>query len=119
MEKTIIDERTSWEYELIDDLYYPTGRVQRGDVMTPSEPPVDNGPEEAMTIRIWGQRHLHFIRQYKKSLYFDLFVWTFDFCCLLSGGCLPGLHVNRPLIDVIRGLVFSFVLFPRCFSFAD
>ena len=27
MEKTIIDERTGWEYELKGEQYYPTGRV--------------------------------------------------------------------------------------------
>ena len=29
MEKYIIDERTGWEYELIGEQYYPTGRVMR------------------------------------------------------------------------------------------
>lgn len=72
MEKTIIDERTGWEYELNGDHYYPTGRVQRGGVMTPSEFPEDNDPREEKPIGIWGQRHLRYIRQYKKSLYCDL-----------------------------------------------
>ena len=74
MEKTIIDERNGWEYELIGEQYYPTGRVMRNGVMTPSELPEDNGPGEEKPIGIWGQRHLRYIRQYKKSLYFDLFV---------------------------------------------
>ena len=74
MEKMIIDERIGWEYELKGDYYYPTGRVQRDGVLTPSELPEDNGPEEAKPVGVWGQRHLRYIWQYKKSLYFDLFV---------------------------------------------
>ena len=74
MEKTIIDERTGWEYELIGEQYYPTGRVMRDGALTPSELPEDNGPGEEKPIGIWAQRHLRYIRQYKKSLYFDLFV---------------------------------------------
>ena len=74
MDKTIIDERTGWEYELKGGYYFPTGRVQRDGEMTPSELPEDNGPEEAKPVGVWGQRHLRYIRQYKKSLYFDLFV---------------------------------------------
>ena len=74
MEKTIIDERTGWEYELKGEQYYPTGRVMRNGVMTPAEMPEDNAPEEEKSIGIWGQRHLRHIRQYKKSLYFDLFL---------------------------------------------
>ncbi len=73
MERFIIDERTGWEYELISELYYPTGRVMRNGVTMPSELPKNNEPEEE-TIGIWGQRHLRYIRQYKKSLYFDLYV---------------------------------------------
>ena len=74
MEKTIIDERTGWEYELKGDYYYPTGRVIRNGALTPSELPEDNGPEEEKPIGVWGQRHQRYIQQYKKSLYFDLFV---------------------------------------------
>ena len=74
MDKTIIDERTGWEYELKGGYYFPTGRVQRDGEMTPSELPEDNGPEEEKPVGVWGQRHLRYIRQYKKSLYFDLFV---------------------------------------------
>lgn len=74
MEKMIVDERTGWEYELKDDYYYPTGRVMRNGALTPSELPEDNEPGEEEPIGIWGQRHLRYIRQYKKTLYFDLFV---------------------------------------------
>ena len=72
--KWIIDERTGWEYELQGDYYYPTGRVQKNGVMTPGEPHEDDEPEEEMLIGIWGQRHLRYLRQYKKALYLDLFV---------------------------------------------
>ena len=74
MEKTIIDERSGWEYELIGEQYYPTGRVIRNGVLIPSEPPNDNGPEEEKQVGIWGQRHLRYIRQHNKRLYFDLYM---------------------------------------------
>ena len=74
MKKTIIDERTGWEYELIGEQYYPTGRMMRNGALTPSELPDENEPGEEKPIGIWGQRHLRYIRQYKKSLYLDLFV---------------------------------------------
>ena len=74
MEKYIIDERTGWEYELIGDQYYPTGRVMRNGTLTPNELTEDNGPGEEKPIGVWGQRHLRYIRQYKKSLYLDLFM---------------------------------------------
>ena len=74
MEKMIIDERTGWEYELIGEQYYPTGRVMRNGVLTPSELPEDNGPGEEKPIGVWGRRHLRYIRQFKKSLYLDLFL---------------------------------------------
>ena len=70
--KRIIDERTGWEYELQGDYYYPTGRVQKNGVMTPSEMPEDDVPDTEYNIGIWGRRHLRYIRQNKKSLYFDL-----------------------------------------------
>ena len=74
MEKYIVDEHTGWEYELIGEQYYPTGRVRKNGVMTPSEPPEDNEPEEETPVGVWGQRHLRYLWQYKKSLYFDLFM---------------------------------------------
>ena len=72
MKKMIIDERNGWEYELNGDYYYPTGRLLQNGMVTPES--IDNEPEEVMPVGIWGQRHLRYIRQYKKSLYFDLFV---------------------------------------------
>ena len=74
MEKYIVDEHTGWEYELIGEQYYPTGRVRKNRIMTPSKPPEDDDQEEEMPVCIWGQRHLRHIRQYKKSLYLDLFM---------------------------------------------
>ena len=74
MAKTILDKHTGWEYELQGDYYYPTGRVQKNGVMTPSEPPEDDEPEEEKPVGVWGQRHLRYLRQYKKSLYLDLFM---------------------------------------------
>ena len=74
MEKYIVDERTGWEYELQGDYYYPTGRVQKNGVMTPNDQPEDNEPEEEIPVGVWGQRHLRYLRQYKKSLCFDLFI---------------------------------------------
>ena len=75
MEKTIIDERTGWEYELKDEQYYPTGRVAKNGVMTPAEMPEENAPEEeSRVLGIWAQQHLNYIRRHKKSLYLDLYV---------------------------------------------
>jgi hypothetical protein len=42
--------------------------------MMPSEMPEDDVPDTEYNIGIWGRRHLRYIRQNKKSLYFDLFV---------------------------------------------
>ena len=72
MGKKTIDERTGWEYELIGEQYYPTGRVMRNGVLTPES--VDNEPGEEMSIGVWGRRHLNYIRQHKKSLYLDLYM---------------------------------------------
>ncbi len=75
MEKTIIDERSGWEYELKGEQYYPTGRVVKNGVMTPAEMPEDNAPEEeSRFLGIWAQQHLNYIRRHKKSLYLDLYV---------------------------------------------
>ena len=57
MEKTIIDERTGWEYELKGEQYYPTGRVKKNGVITPAEMPKDNVPEEeSCSLGLWAQR---------------------------------------------------------------
>ena len=70
MGKKTIDERTGWEYELIGEQYYPTGRVMRNGVLTPES--VDNEPGEEMPIGIWGKRHLNYIWQHNKPLYLEL-----------------------------------------------
>ena len=58
MEKYITDERTDLRYELIGDIYYIAG---------------DDEPEtEQESIGIWGQRHLRFIKEHKRSLYLEL-----------------------------------------------
>ena len=70
MEKFIIDECTGWEYELKGDYYYPTGRVRKNGIMVPEEMPTDDQAEEKkQPIGIWGERHLQYIKQYKKTLY--------------------------------------------------
>lgn len=72
MKKYKIDERTGWEYELKGDYYYPTGRIMKNGTLTPET--IDNEPEEQYDIGVWGRRHLRFIREYKKTLYLDLFL---------------------------------------------
>lgn len=57
MEKYIIDEQTGLQYELVGDYYLIAG---------------DDDLEDDRPIGIWGQRHLDYIKQYKKSLYADL-----------------------------------------------
>ena len=74
MENTIIDERSGWEYELIGEQYYPTGRVMRDGRLDPETVDADDEPEKESFIGVWAQRHLRYIKQYKKNLYFDLFV---------------------------------------------
>ena len=56
MEKHITDERTGLKYELVGDYYLIAG---------------DDEPEER-PIGIWGQRHLKYLKQYRKIVYADL-----------------------------------------------
>ena len=58
MEKYITDERTGLRYELIGDIYYIAGD--------------DEPEEECEPIGVWGQRHLRFIKENKRSLYLEL-----------------------------------------------
>lgn len=74
MEKTIIDERNSWEYELTGEQYYPAGRVIKDGHLHPGTVDNNNTPDEEKRIGVWGQRHLRFIKQYKKNLHFELYV---------------------------------------------
>lgn len=76
MEKYIIDERTGWEYELKDERYYPTGRIKKNGIMTPAEMPEEKeSEEETRALGVWAQRRLNHIRQNKKSLYLDLYMF--------------------------------------------
>ncbi len=74
MEKMIIDECTGWEYELIEEQYYPSGRIMKDGCLQPETVDADNKPEEGKPVGVWAQRHLRFIKQFKKKLYFDLFI---------------------------------------------
>ena len=56
MEKYITDERTGLKYELVGDYYLIVG---------------DDGPEEH-PIGIWGQRHLRYLKQHRKTVYNEL-----------------------------------------------
>lgn len=74
MEKHIIDERTGWEYELKGEQCYPTGRRMRDGRLQPETEDEDNGSEKEKPVGVWGQRHLRYIREHNKRLYYDLFV---------------------------------------------
>lgn len=69
MEKYKIDECTGWEYELKGNYYYPTGRIMRNSVMTPSELPEDDEPEEGIPIGVWGMRHKAFLKENRRAFY--------------------------------------------------
>ena len=56
MDKYITDERTGLKYELVGDHYLIAG---------------DDEPEERH-IGIWGQRHLRYLKQHRKSVYVEL-----------------------------------------------
>ena len=56
MEKYITDERTGLKYELVGDYYIIAG---------------DDEPEEH-PIGIWGQRHLRYLKQHRKTVYTEL-----------------------------------------------
>lgn len=58
MEKHITDERTGLKYELVGDNYIITGD--------------DEPEEEQKPIGIWGQRHLRYLKNYRKVLYTNL-----------------------------------------------
>lgn len=56
MEKYITDKRTGLKYELVGDYYLIAG---------------DDEPEER-PIGIWGQRHLRYLKQHRKTVYAEL-----------------------------------------------
>ena len=57
MQKQIYDEKNGLWYELHGDYYLPYLSVP---------------PEEKRTIGVWGQRHLRYLRQHRKTLYTEL-----------------------------------------------
>lgn len=58
MEKHITDERMGLKYELVGAYY-----IFAGD---------DEPEEEQKPIGIWGQRHLRYLKNYRKVLYTNL-----------------------------------------------
>ena len=56
MEKYITDECTGLRYELVGDYYLIAGDDE------PEEPP----------IGIWGQRHMRYLKQHRKTVYTEL-----------------------------------------------
>ena len=56
MEKYITDERTGLKCELVGDYYFISG---------------DDEPEER-PIGIWGQKHLRYLKQHRKTVYAEL-----------------------------------------------
>ena len=57
MEKVIYDEKNGLWYELQGDYYIPCLKLPE---------------EEQRPIGVWGQRHLRYIKQNRKVLYFNL-----------------------------------------------
>ena len=73
MKKTIVDERTGWEYELIGEQYYPTGRVIRNGILTPEI--IDDKIEETTApIGVWGERHKQFLKTHQRGVYNEFLV---------------------------------------------
>ncbi|PWM28475.1 MAG: TnpV protein [Clostridiales bacterium] len=56
MEKCITDERTGLKYELVGDYYLIAG----------------DDESEGRPIGIWGQRHLRYLKQHRKTVYDEL-----------------------------------------------
>ena len=57
MEKVIYDEKNGLWYELQGDYYIPCLKLPK---------------EEQQPIGVWGQRHLRYIKQNRRVLYFNL-----------------------------------------------
>lgn len=57
MDKYIFDNNNGLWYELCDDYYLPCLKLPE---------------QEQRPIGIWGQRHLRYIKKYRKSLYLEL-----------------------------------------------
>ena len=56
MEKFITDERTGLKYELVGDYYLVAG----------------DDEQKEHPVGMWGQRHLRYLKQYRKSAYIEL-----------------------------------------------
>ena len=56
MEEFITDERTGLKYKLVGDYYLVT----------------DDDEPEKRPIGIWGQRHLRYLKQHRKTVYTEL-----------------------------------------------
>ena len=72
MERFVTDERTGLKYELVGDYYLIAG---------------DDEPEEDQPIGVWGQRHLHYLKEHRRVRYANL---------LTSG------KLNGYLVDIDR-----------------
>lgn len=73
MEKYIFDERNGLWYELQGDYYLPCLKLPE---------------EDQQPIGIWGQRHLQYIKQYRKIFYANL---------MTTG------QLNSHLVEIDRG----------------
>ena len=61
MQKHIIDEKAGIPYTLEGDYYLPWGDL-------PDDEPV------RCPIGVWGQRHLRYIKQHRRSLYTEMLI---------------------------------------------
>ena len=57
MERFVMDERTGLKYELVGDYYLIAG---------------EDEPEEYQPIGVWGQRHLHYLKEHHRGRYANL-----------------------------------------------
>ena len=57
MDKYIFDENNGLWYELVGDYYFPCLTVPA---------------EEEQSVGVWSQRHLRYIREYRRALYTSL-----------------------------------------------
>ena len=57
MERFVTDERTGLKYELVGDYYLIAG---------------EDEPEEYQPIGVWGQRHLRYLKEYRRVRYATL-----------------------------------------------
>lgn len=82
MEKVIYDEKNGLWYELQGDYYIPCLKLPE---------------EEQQPIGLWGQRHLQYIKQHRKVLYFNL----------LTSGKLNGYlaDIDKQAEDMLSQLV--------------